>query len=55
MDWKVVMVQPGDVELSWTAGAGSTPIQPSVPPTGDQASTRLGRISRGERFRSSVA
>ncbi|MBV9357395.1 MAG: hypothetical protein JO023_17935 [Chloroflexi bacterium] len=45
-DWKVVMVQPGDVELSWTAGgrvsAGSTPIQLSVSPSGDQRSSLLG-------------
>jgi hypothetical protein len=45
-DRKLVMVQTGDVELSWSAGgrvgAGSTPIQLSVSPSGDQRSSRLG-------------
>ncbi len=45
-NWKLVVVQAGDVELRWTdrgdAGAGATPIQLSVSPGGDQESSSLG-------------
>ncbi len=45
-NWKLVAVQPGDVELTWTAageaGPRSTAIQLSVSPGGDQESSLLG-------------